>query len=97
MPRSAPVHVVAPRQPGTYRLIFVFQAEPTVEHILSATNWTAGRPVWGDGNDVARWSPEQLAAADRAGQVVVRQLWPGGRRVENWFPATTIELVVRSR
>jgi len=97
MPRSVPVHVVAPRRPGTYRLIFVFQAETTVDYILSGTNWTVGRPVWGDGNDVARWSREQLDAADRAGQVVVRHLRPGGRWVENWFPATTVEVVVRSR
>ena len=91
------MHVVAPRRPGTYRLIFVFQAETTVDYILSGTNWTVGRPVWGDGNDVARWSREQLDAADRAGQVVVRRLRPGGRWVENWFPATTVEVVVRSR
>jgi len=95
MPRSAPVSLAVPDEPGSYRLIFVFQAETSAAHILSGTNWTVGVPVWGDGNDVAGWSPAQLDQADRTGQVWTRQLWPDGRWVENVFAATTVEVVVR--
>jgi DNA-binding SARP family transcriptional activator len=92
-PRSAGLRLAGPDEPGTYRLILVFQAEPTVDYVLSGTNWTVGRPVWGDGNDVARWTPAQFAEADRRGQVLARQLWPDGQSFENYYPATTIEVV----
>jgi hypothetical protein len=94
MPRRVAVRVVAPDQPGSYRLIFAFFAETSVEEIMSGTNWTVGRPVWGDGNDVARWSTEQLAQADSIGRVRTKML-RGGKWAFVWVQATTIEIVVR--
>jgi hypothetical protein len=95
MPRRVAVRLVAPHQPGSYRLIFAFHAEAAVEDIMSGTNWTVGRPVWEDGNDVARWSSEQLAEADRTGRVRTKIL-RGGEWALTWVQATTIEIVVES-
>jgi hypothetical protein len=50
--------------------------------------------VWGDGNDVARWSSEQLAEADSIGRVRTKML-RGGQWALVWVQATTIEIVVR--
>jgi len=62
------IRLAGPSRPGRYHLILFFQAEPDVKYIASGTNWTVGRPVWGDGNDVADWSPAQLAAANAHGR-----------------------------
>jgi len=44
--------VPAAMRPGHHHIIIVFRAEDSVEHLFSATNWAAGLPVWGDGNDL---------------------------------------------
>jgi hypothetical protein len=59
--------LTAPARPGTYHVIVAFGAEENVAYLLSGTNWTVGRPVWGDGNDVAGWSAAQIAEANHAG------------------------------
>jgi DNA-binding SARP family transcriptional activator len=44
--------VSAARRPGHHHLLLLFRAEDSVDHLFSATNWAAGPPVWGDGNDL---------------------------------------------
>lgn len=39
--------------PGHGHLVLVFGGEDTADHLSSATNWSVGSPVWGDGNDLA--------------------------------------------
>jgi len=93
--QTATIQLEAPGQPGVYHIIFVFQAEPSVEYIFSVTNWTMGRPIWNDGNDIIDWSREQIAVANVTGSVPVTQLRMGLGRTPNYFPATTIEVVVQ--
>lgn len=95
--RHASLAILAPRRPGCYHLIFAFQAEGNMEQIASGTNWSVGHPVWGDGNDVAGWSNEQLAEANRAGAVrswLLRRRARGTRAEEYWVPATVIDVAV---
>ncbi|MEK0431642.1 MAG: hypothetical protein RL139_1446, partial [Gemmatimonadota bacterium] len=49
---------------GHGHLILIVGTEDTAEHITSATNWAAGAPVWGDGNDLAD-TPEAMVSALR--------------------------------
>ncbi len=70
--RSVPVAFKAPRRPGAYEVILVVTAEPDEDHALSGTNWVTGPARWGDGNDVAQWSPEQLMAARDSGFTIAR-------------------------
>ncbi len=45
--------VAAAPRPGHHHLLLLFRGEDSVEHLFSATNWVAGLPIWGDGNDLA--------------------------------------------
>lgn len=45
--------IAASSRPGHHHVLVLFRAEDSVEHLFSATNWAAGLPVWGDGNDLA--------------------------------------------
>ncbi|HEX4933317.1 MAG TPA: hypothetical protein VFV33_09075, partial [Gemmatimonadaceae bacterium] len=80
---------MTPAAPGTYHLVLVAGAESNADYLLSATNWTSGRPLWGDGNDVARWSEEKLAAAMRDGHVATVF-----RRTQAGQPPTYMQLVL---
>ena len=66
-----------------------------MDHLFSATNWAAGAPVWGDGNDIAATLTEaQVQTLRRDGQIhydfylqspyETKQAQPalGGRRVD---------------
>ncbi len=95
-PQSVHIAFVAPRDPGVYYLIFAFQAETSVEDVFSGTNWAVGAPVWGDGNDLVDWSPEQIEEANLTGRVRWRWLKTIGM-LPDFVPATTLEIVVRAR
>jgi len=47
-------------------------AEESVEYVFSATNWTVGRPVWDDGNDVMDLGPEAMEGLRLRGNILVR-------------------------
>lgn len=89
------IRLPGPSRPGRYHLILFFQAETDVRFIASGTNWTMGRPVWNDGNDVADWTLAQIARANASGQTPNRVLrMPQGTSVAS-VPATAIEVVVK--
>ncbi len=46
-------------------------AEESVEFVFSATTWTVGKPVWGDGNDVMELGAEAMEGLRRRGSIVV--------------------------
>jgi hypothetical protein len=56
----------APQEPGTYYILVVAAAEPSVESILSGTHSRA-TPIWGDSDDVAAWSQAQIDHAQTNG------------------------------
>lgn len=66
--------VRAPDAPGAHRILLAMGAEENVGYLLSGTNWSVGRPVWGDGNDVAHWSADQVAEANASGSAPTRML-----------------------
>jgi hypothetical protein len=68
----------APRTPGRYHIVVAFGAEENVRYLLSGTNWTLGRAIWNDGNDVAAWTAAQREEADRVGSAPSVMLQRGG-------------------
>ena len=57
---SVSVNVVAPSEPGMYFIVMVGAAENSIAHVMSATRWSAGIPIWDNGDEVARWSESQI-------------------------------------
>ncbi|MDX2192386.1 MAG: AAA family ATPase [Gemmatimonadales bacterium] len=70
---SYPIELAAPMEPGTYNIIFAFGAEDRTSNVFSQTNWSIGRDIWRDGNDLVDMTEAQLRQADSLGQV---PLWP---------------------
>jgi DNA-binding SARP family transcriptional activator len=73
------VHVdfPAPATPGRYWLALIAAAETEARFIASATNWSLGRPVWHDGDDLVDFGPDELRALETRGQVRWKALVPG--------------------
>lgn len=65
--QTAQVLLTVPSEPGTYHIIFAFAWELRGDQVASASNWSAGRDVWNDGNDIAEFNAEQLALAQKNG------------------------------
>lgn len=66
-----------PRSVGTHHLLVLFGAEGDAALLFSNTNWTAGLPVWGDGNDALDAGYEAFERLRTEGE-----LWlPGSMRV----------------
>ncbi len=80
--------------------MFAFDAEGNVEDFVSGTNWRFPGPIWNDGNDIADWTPAQLAQANTRGLV---DSWyvqidndTGKPRADpHPVPATVIDVVVK--
>lgn len=90
-----PLGYFAPTTPGVYHLIVAFRAEFTAGQVMSATNWGVGTLLWNNGDDVAEWSADTIAVANRDGTVLVD--YQGGTPPRNdprWMPATAVEIVV---
>lgn len=77
-----------PPGPGIYHIVILFAAEDGVDFLFSLTNWTYGRPVWYDGNDVPDLGPDTFETLRRTGLVTVRQLNArhSVRLGTPWFP-----------
>ncbi len=94
------ITLTAPSQPGTYYLIFAFQAEIGGDHVASATNWqrvekdVSGKDVWNDGNDIAEFTASQIAQAQHFGCTTNKILMQGGY-VLTYTPADAVTISVR--
>jgi hypothetical protein len=93
----------APRTPGRYFVVVAVGLETDAAYLFSGTNWVVGRPIWGDGNDIARWPAESIVQAARSGRVrhLKAFLITGseGRRVEvqrESLGASAVQVVVRT-
>ena len=61
--------VAAPSDPSRQAIVFAMDVEGSVEHVFSQTNWAAGEPVWGDGNDLVSLPSSRLEQLRRDGHV----------------------------
>ncbi|MGE0552569.1 MAG: AAA family ATPase [Gemmatimonadales bacterium] len=91
-PVTADLDVLAPAEPGRYRLIFAIAAEGNVAAMMSGTNWRL-EPEWNDDNQLARLADSLLDRADREGGVTVDWDFITGRDPQR-IGLTTITLVV---
>ncbi len=64
---NVPINLSAPTTPGTYYILFGVRGEFTLTQVFSATNWTAGSGVWGDGNDYHDMDDADLLTAHENG------------------------------
>jgi hypothetical protein len=99
-PRRANIKFKAPMVPGHYYIVLAFDAEGNVEDFMSGTNWRLPGPIWNDGNDIADWSPEQMAQANALGWTMTRFIKiddATGKPVTLPHPiaATVIDITVR--
>ncbi len=95
--RFTMVPITAPAKPGRYRLLLVLGAESDAAHIASGTNWAAGAPRWGDGNDIAHWGEAEISLARRTGHVSFegpQWLYRGERRGSVHLGAAVVEVIV---
>jgi hypothetical protein len=60
--------LAAPATPGRYFLVFALGLETDAAFLFSGTNWVLGRPIWDDGNDIARWPAETILRVIRDGR-----------------------------
>ena len=68
--RTVAFAVPAPTQPGTHFVLIAVGAEDSAEHLMSATNWAAGAPVWGDGNDLVEMRTDERETLRASGRLV---------------------------
>jgi DNA-binding SARP family transcriptional activator len=99
-PRRANIKFKAPVVAGHYYIVLAFDAEGNVEDFMSGTNWRLPAPIWNDGNDIADWSPEQMAQANALGWTMTRFIKiddATGKPVTLPHPiaATAIDITVR--
>ena len=95
--RNITVSLTAPSTPGTYYIIIAFNTENTAAQVMSCTNWLVSNPVWGNGDDVADWTPTTIAEANANGRALVNYLFPspiGNQRIK--IPATALSVSVIS-
>jgi len=69
--RSITFAVTPPRTAGEQYVIFMMEAEESVQHMFSLTNWTAGAPRWYDGNDIHDQTRETFEALRRGDSVTI--------------------------
>jgi len=100
-----------PTAPGHHHIIIVFGYEDSADHVMSGTNWTIGRPVWNDGNDVHDLTEAELQELRTRGRVLLsrslQRPWSGrdefGVRAARasvpgaWVYGTAIEVEVVGR
>jgi hypothetical protein len=94
---TATISQTVPNEPGTYYLIFAFNAEMNGAEVASSTNWRYvernGGLLWNNGNDVAELSASQISDAQTNGRTHVSytfQTWS-----QPWtVPADAVTVVV---
>lgn len=95
--RGDPLSFEAPDVPGEYFIILIAGAETEAQYLLSRTNWVVGKPVWGDGNDVAQWPREDLLRLMRgeAARAKILTVYDGALQFkENTYSAIVVRVVV---
>ena len=73
-----PVQFAAPPETGRYWIVVVVAAEPSGGFALSGTNWTLEKPIWTDGDEIARLPDAVIAEGNRVGWARVLVTFPQG-------------------
>ncbi len=85
--------LTAPAEPGEYFIVIAGAAETTVAHVMSATHWYAGDPIWNNGLDVANWTSNQIEFVVANGYLNARAE-PDALGVSSRFAASAIKVQV---
>ncbi len=92
--RADPLSFQAPAAPGEYFFILIAGAETEAQYLLSRTNWVLGKPVWGDGNDVAQWPRDVLLRLMRGELARAKTLY-SDKGVPKYVEVVVSAIVVR--
>jgi hypothetical protein len=92
---QASISLIAPAQPGVYFIIFAFQLEISGDYVASATNWSVGKAIWHDGNDIAEFTSSQIGQAQQFGCTINKRLFPDGFQ-PSYQPADAISINVQA-
>jgi hypothetical protein len=85
------ISLVVPSNAGTYYIIACFRNETSAAYVASATSSSNGAPAWGDGNDIAAFTPAQINDAQTQGRTEV--IWLIGPSYEQlWVPCDAISI-----
>ena len=68
--RTVTFTVQPPGRAGDQYIVILMDAEDTVEHMFSGTNWSMGTPVWNDGNDIVDLPREVFEDLRQSGYAV---------------------------
>lgn len=90
---TIPLNIEGPSTPGVHYIVFGLAAEYEIAALFSGTNWTAGSPVWNDGNDIWDLSPESLIEAKSNGFLQLPYLSNNGI-IEERQALTPIKIIV---
>ncbi len=91
---EVPVSLHAPQTAGVYSVIVAFRAGLDAAQLASMTEPSYAAPVWGDDNDIARWTPGQIEEANERGRVIGQLLIDDGAYQDTYVPAAAVEIVV---
>jgi hypothetical protein len=92
---QASISLTAPAQSGAYFIIFAFQLETSGDYVASATNWSTGKAIWHDRNDVAAFTSSQIDQAQQFGCTINKRLFPDGFQ-PSYEPADAIRINVQA-
>jgi hypothetical protein len=84
----------APSAAGEYFVIVVAGTETDADFLLSRTNWVMGKPVWGDGNDIATLPRASLMSGLR-GEEVAGTVLRRHEGAEKYLPEPMSLVVIR--
>lgn len=88
------ISLTTPAQSGVYFIIFAFQLETGGDYAASATNWSVGKDIWNDGNDIAEFTSSQIDQAQQFGCTINKRLWPDGP-LPSYEPADAVTINVQ--
>lgn len=93
--RDIQINYTAPDKPGIYYIITAFRNQASAAQVMSCTNVVPGSEVWGNGDDIADWTPASVFKANYLGAAYVNYLGLAGNS-PRYVPAGIITVIVQT-